>query len=304
MRRKSKGFIFIAVLFSLTLLLTAATAFAWFARTESKREAARENILKCRGAAEAAADIVGEMIATDRSGHDGFDEALYAPGGGIRLKIGEYDVKVHITPLCGKMPVNALLLPDRVTVREEYRYAWNSIWEEMEHDDLALRVIDFIDADSKQTLGGAEDEKNINRPLADLSELKAVSGIDDGLLWGGREHPGGIARYLDTLDGQKININIAEAEMIAKLDPAITLDTARLVTASRLSSPLKSIEDLRRIPGFPAALATKLANVIGYESIFFLLETNVSAGGGTAARNYRITVRRLENKCIIEKWEE
>ena len=304
MRRKSKGFIFIAVLFSLTLLLTAATAFAWFARAESKREAARENILKCRGVAETAAEIVGERIAADRNGYDGFDEPLYAPGGSIRFRIGEYAVTVHITPLGGKMPLNALLLPDRVTVREEYKNAWNAIWEEAGHEELAQRVIDFMDADASQKLGGAEDENNINRPVVDLCELKAVPGVDDDLLWGGRERPGGAARYLEALDGQKININVAEAEMIAKLDPGITIDTARLVAASRLSSPLKSIEDLRRVPGFPAALATKLANVIGYESAFFLLETNVTAGSGTAARNYRITMRRTENKCIIEKWEE
>lgn len=304
MRRNSGGFIFISVLFSLTLLLTAATAFAWFARTESKREAARENILKCRGIAEIAADIAGERIAADNSGYDGFDEPLYAPGGGLRVIIGEYEATVRVTPLGGKIPVNAVLLPDRVTLRKEYEYAWNAVWEESGREELAQLVIDFMDADRRQKLGGAEDEKNINRPVADLCELKAIAGISDDVLWGGADRPGGVARYLEALDGQKININTAEAEMIAKLDPAITIDTARLVAASRLSSPLKSIEDLRRVPGFPAALATKLANVIGYESSFFLLETKVTTGSGSIVRNYRITVRRSGNNCIIEKWEE
>ncbi|WP_281681043.1 type II secretion system protein GspK [Synergistes jonesii] len=299
---RSRGFILISVLFATTLLLTSATAFAWFARTEAKRAAARENILKCRGAAEIAAGIAGKKIAEDANGYDGFDEPLYAPGQDVRIEIGNYAVTVHMTPLNGKMPLNAILLPDGVTPRAEYRAAWNAIWEEAGHAELAQRVIDFIDVDDRQKLGGAESEKNINRPLSDLCELKALPEIDDAILWGDEEHPGGVARYLDVLGGQKINVNVAEPEMIAKLDPEISLETARGVASSRLSRPIKSLDDLRRVPGFPPALATKLANVIGYESTDFLLEMRVEPKGG-APRNYRIRVRRSKGSCMIEEWE-
>ena len=67
MRQRSSGFILVSVLLSTTLLLTSATAFAWFARTEARRVSTRENILKCRNAAEIAInnDLLRRLIRTE-----------------------------------------------------------------------------------------------------------------------------------------------------------------------------------------------------------------------------------------------
>ena len=63
------------------------------------------------------------------------------------------------------------------------------------------------------------------------------------------------------------------------------------------------MEDLKRVPGFPAALATKLANVIGFESTHFLLEASLSDKAGNT-RNYRVIVERSGKRCGIIIWEE
>ena len=257
MRQRSSGFILVSVLLSTTLLLTSATAFAWSARTEARRVSTRENILKCRNAAE-----INDRIS-----------------------------------------VNGLLLPDGVTLRSEYETAWDAIWEELEHAELAAPVLDFIDKDKNQKLGGAERDGNINRLVSDLNEFKAMPEISDKVLWGDKEHPGGLARYLTVPGGQKININVAAPEVIEKLDDGLSLAHAQDIAAQRLISPLTSMEDLKRLPGFPAAVATKLANVIGFESTHFLLEMNVKDKVGNT-RNYRVIVERSGKKCKIFSWEE
>ena len=91
--------------------------------------------------------------------------------------------------------------------------------------------------------------------------------------------------------------------MIEKLDDGLSLSHAQNIAAQRLISPLTSMDDLKRVPGFPAALATKLANVIGFESTHFLLEVNVKDRTGNA-RNYRVIVERSGKKCGIFSWYE
>lgn len=303
MRRRSSGFILVSVLLSTTLLITAATAFAWFARTEARRVGTRENILKFRNAAEIAVGVIGQKIAADANKYDSLTEPLYAPGQLTKIEIGDYDVSVKITPLNDKISVNGLLLPDGVTIRSEYEPAWNAIWEELELPQLAAAVIDFIDKDKNQKLGGAERDGNINRLISDINELKAMPEIDDRVLWGAKDKPGGLAKYFAVPGGQKININVAAPEMIEKLDDGLSLSHAQSISAQRLISPLTSLEDLKRVPGFPAALATKLANVIGFESTHFLLEAGLSDKAGNT-RNYRVIVERGGKRCRIVSWEE
>lgn len=303
MRARSSGFILVSVLLSTMLLITAATGFAWFASTEAKRVAARENILKCRGVAEIAVYDVGRRIADDRNKYDSLTEPLYAPGQETKIKIGDYEVTAKITPLDDKISVNALLLPDGVTIRKEYETAWTKIWDELGRPELAAAVIDFMDKDEKQKLGGAEREGSINRPVSDIYELKGLPEMEDAVLWGTKKKPVGLDRYLRAYGGQKININVAPPEMIEKLDEGLTLSHAKSIAAYRILSPLKSGDDLKRVPGFPPALVTKLANVVGYESTCFLVRMSVKEASGRA-RNYKITLERAGGGCRVLNWEE
>ena len=304
MANRERGFILISVLLATTLLITSATAFAWFARTEGKKTIARENIARCRSAAEIAVFELGKRIAADSNKYDSQTEPLYSPLQETKINIGEFQTASKIVPLDGKISVNGLLLPDGVTVRKEYETAWNRIWDELERPELAAAVIDFMDKDEKQKLGGAERAGSINRPISDFYELKGMPELEDGaLLWGTKKKPVGLDRYFTARGGQKININMASAEMIEKLDDTLTMSHAKSIAAYRILSPLKSADDLKKVPGFPPALATKLANVIGYESTLFLIKMGVTDAAGYT-RNYRITVERSGKSCKIVGWEE
>lgn len=299
--RKSSGFILVSVMIASATLLTAATAFAWFARTEARAEAARERIYRFRNAAQIAVNIMSRRIAEDRNGYDGPTESLYDPYEHVKLEIGDYTAEVQVRPLNDKIPISGLLLPDGVTPRSEYETAWENVWEALELPRLAWEVVDFIDADTDQRLGGAERETNINRMISDLSELRAMPEITDGVLWGTDEIPGGLARYVTVVGGEKINVNVAAPEVLAVLDDALTPSHARSIAAYRLVNPIKDMEGLRNVPGFPASLTTKLANIIGFESTHFLLSVKVSDGAGNV-RNYRVVVERGGTGAY--SWEE
>ena len=299
--RKSSGFILVSVMIASATLLTAATAFAWFARTEARAEAARERIYRFRNAAQIAVNIMSRRIAEDRNGCDGPTESLYDPYEHVKLEIGDYTAEVQVRPLNDKIPISGLLLPDGVTPRSEYETAWENVWEALELPRLAWEVVDFIDADTDQRLGGAERETNINRMISDLSELCAMPEITDGVLWGTDEIPGGLARYVTVTGGEKINVNVAAPEVLAVLDDALTPSHARSIAAYRLVNPIKDMEGLRNVPGFPASLTTKLANIIGFESTHFLLSVKVSDGAGNV-RNYRVVVERGGSGAY--SWEE
>ena len=299
--RKSSGFILVSVMIASATLLTAATAFAWFARTEARAEAARERIYRFRHAAQIAVNIMSRRIAEDRNGYDGPTESLYDPYEHVKLEIGDYTAEVQVRPLNDKIPISGLLLPDGVTPRSEYETAWENVWEALELPRLAWEVVDFIDADTDQRLGGAERETNINRMISDLSELRAMPEITDGVLWGTEEIPGGLAQYVTVIGGEKINVNVAAPEVLAVLDDALTPSHARSIAAYRLVNPIKDMEGLRNVPGFPASLTTKLANIIGFESTHFLLSVKVSDGAGNV-RNYRVVVERGGSGAY--SWEE
>ena len=311
--RKSSGFILVSVMIASATLLTAATAFAWFARTEARAEAARERIYRFRNAAQIAVNIMSRRIAEDRNGYDGPTESLYDPYEHVKLEIGDYTAEVQIRPLNDKIPISGLLLPDGVTPRSEYETAWENVWEALELPRLAWEVVDFIDADTDQRLGGAErdtDQRlggaerdtNINRMISDLSELRAMPEITDGVLWGTDEIPGGLARYVTVVGGEKINVNVAAPEVLAVLDDALTPSHARSIAAYRLVNPdaltpsharsiaayrlvnpIKDMEGLRNVPGFPASLTTKLANIIGFSRSQTGRETSGTTGSSSNA---------------------
>lgn len=299
--RRNSGFILVSVMIAAATLLTAATAFAWFARTEARAEAARERIYRFRNAAQIAVNIMSRRIAEDRNGYDGPTERLYDPYEHVKLEVGDYTAEVQIRPLNDKISISGILLPDGVTPRSEYEAAWENIWEALELPRLAWEVVDFIDADTDQRLGGAERDTNINRMISDLSELRAMPEITDGVLWGTDEIPGGLARYVTVVGGEKINVNVAAPEVLAVLDDALTPSHARSIAAYRLVNPIKDMEGLRNVPGFPASLTTKLANIIGFESTHFLLSVKVSDGAGNV-RNYRVVVERGGTGAY--SWEE
>jgi len=70
-------------------------------------------------------------------------------------------------PLDDKIPVRSLFLPDKNTVRGEMKRPWEDLWQRMGRRELAVLTLDFMDANDKARVGGAERGSFINRPPLD-----------------------------------------------------------------------------------------------------------------------------------------
>lgn len=113
----------------------------------------------------------------------------------------------------------------------------------------------------------------------------------------------GLAGYLTVYGSEKVNINTASPQVIAIMDEKIDIAQARNFAALRMMYPIRSLDDLKKIPNIPVEVITKLSNVIAFESSYFRLNINVSYGD-KMERNFRIILKRENNSCSLVRWEE
>ena len=304
-QNKKSGFILISVMFTVTLLITAATAFAWFARNEAHRMTSEIYMAQTERVAEIAAARAKKLLAKDTNSYDSFKEDLYTSKGIQYYSVGEYKAEVHFRPLNDKIDINEVLLPDRVTPRGEYTYAWEEIWRKVEHSELSDIVLDFFDYDKKQRPGGREDDICINREISDLSELLLVPELNRDILSGITERDKrvpGLTHFFTVTGGQKININTASQEVIAVLDDKIGEAGASSVAAYRELYPIKDMTDLENIAGIPSGVLKRLTNVIAFKSSFVELTIFVTDDRSKRTRKFVLIADKSSGRTVT--WRE
>jgi hypothetical protein len=299
-RASERGFILVVVLFVSSLFLGTAVSFALFARNEAARVFAEEFAAVTRGIAMIAQREACEAIALDDGPGDSRIERIYS-GRPMELDFSDFTAQVTIEPLDGKIPINGLLLPDGVTVKNEYSYPWARALEELDMEPLAPVILDFLDADASPRAGGREDEDFPNRPLSDLSELLRLPEITGGVLYSNGTRPA-LEDFFTVHGDSGININMAPAWVIAILDPGIGADTAERIAETREENALTGPDDLAKIPGISNTMTTRLKNVINYKSLYFRVHIKVIGRGGE--RNFAITSRREQGGCSVINWRE
>jgi general secretion pathway protein K len=148
---------------------------------------------------------------------------------------------------------------------------------------LADSLADWLDADTEpQAQGGAEDAYYLglpspylaaNRPLADVAELAAVRGFDEGVR--ARLRP-----FVAALPaGTSVNVNTASAEVLAAVVRDLALDDARALTALRERAYFRNISEfLAQLPKG----ATVEGNDVSTASRYFLASVRVTIGGAQA----------------------
>lgn len=304
-RKKSKksGFILVTVLFISTLLLSAAATFAWFARQEMRRASHEEFALVSRSLASVACRIVGSWIANDSNNYDSEVELLYMSDYPFLLFFGDWEVTAKITPQDRLIPINGLFLPDGVTMRTEFEYAWQEFWGLMGNDQLSWLILDFLDSDTEARPGSVEEEFFVNRKIGHLSELLRIERVEKDMIYAQPESDAmTFDRFFTVYGDEKVNVNLAPKEILAALDTEIGPDVAEAIIDFRSENKIESEKDLVRIPGFPMAAHTRLANVLAYKSDHFLLDMKVA--NGSRERNFSIMLRRSGQTCQILSWGE
>ena len=303
--RKEGGFILLSVLLTVTVLLSAATGLAWFARSEVKRAEEETFQLRARSAALGVLPLAVRLLQSSSKDYDSLAEVPFRPGSGKRYTLAGLDVRVTLVPLDDRVPLGGLFLPDGITVRKEYGEIWEQLFELLGKPELAPRLLDFLDRDTAPRLGGKEEEKDLNGPAEDLSQLLDCPGVDRKLVYGSGSRAG-LRRFLTPFCGEKMNLNTLEPGVLALLDRRLGEREAKALAVLRMTVPIKKVEDLKKIPGFPPDVLPRITNVVGVTSRFVAVRVQVRQG--RFQRRFEAVLERTgrgpKGACNLVRWTE
>lgn len=296
---RRRGFVLISVLMLGVLLISCASAFAWFVRLQV-RSALRERVaLTNRSMAQVlTASVIGAVSKLSKeTDADSPLQEWYKPFLLPADNMGLWAVRV--LPLDDKIPVRSLFLPDKNTVRGEMKRPWEDLWQRMGRRELAVLTLDFMDANDKARVGGAERGSFINRPPLDISEFLLLEEVTPELLDGVPGRPG-LADFCTVWSGGKVNLNVAP-QRVLELLPGLDASLADRVTEYRRRNIIRSLNDLQKIPGLSPKVSTMLTNVAGCKSRYFSLHIEFleESAGGTA---FDIVFDRSDERIV--RWEE
>ena len=304
---KSKGFVLVSVLMLGTLLISCATAYTWFVRSQVRSFARERDGLTSRTMAYVLTEsVIKALIVVSSNVHyDSLSQRWFQP---FMLPMTD-DLGMwllQITPLDDKIPIKSLFLPDGSTVRREYVKVWEDMWEELGRRDLANKTLDFMDKNNKPRVGGFERDYFINRIPYDLSELLIMSeDITPEILYGNDEgiHEDlGLADYCTIFANDRININVAPVHVLELLPGLNVGNIAEKVVDMRADRPFETLTNLREIPGAPARIVNQLSNLVKFKSRYFEIRMeriDLENDGGTS---FTIVIDRDDKKIV--KWEE
>ncbi len=294
-----KGFVLISVLLLGMVFISCATAFAWFARLQIRSVSRERSALVNRSMAQVlvASVISGVTTVSKEMNADSPLQEWFKPFLFPADNLGMWAVQV--SPLDDKIPIRGIFLPDKDTLRNELRRTWDDLWVKLGRPELSYLVLDFMDKNKKPRLGSEERDYFINRIPYDMSEFLLLPEFTPELLNGSKELAG-LSDYCTLWCSNKINLNSAPVHVMAIL-PGMDISLAGLIAEARNKDVLKSIDNLRSIPGFPAKSATQLLNLAGFKSRYFSLRIEFleESAGGSA---YNIIFDGIGGTIV--RWEE
>ncbi len=243
--RRQRGIAAVTALLVVAIATVLATDLAWELHVDIQRSESmllRDQAIQfALGAELMAADGLRKDFDNDAEDNqhcdypgEGWDEEIMLPfaGGTVRGKI---------TDMQGRFNLNNLLTAER---KDDEAVAFlQRLLELLELDpDFAPRILDWIDPDQIETLGGAEDStytsrtpsyRTANTWFTTTTELLAVDGFidpqdpDDRLFRA-------LERYVAALpSGQKINVNSAEDPVLLAMSADSGTRDAAALRANR-----------------------------------------------------------------------
>ncbi|GHV48458.1 hypothetical protein FACS1894204_12750 [Synergistales bacterium] len=310
------GFILLSVLLLSVVLISCATAFAWFARMHIRSVLREKTSLENRTMAQV---MSRSIISGIRSiAFTDYDSPLLPWFEPFSIPMNDALWTAQVVPLDDKIPIRNIFLPDNSTIRGELRTCWDNMWDKMEVRGVSDIVLDFMDKDTRARREGAELETHIQRYPLDMSEFLILEEITPEILYGSAgatvasesTAPGGFGRanepmlgladYCTLWSGGKINMNVAPVhvmEILPGMDNALALKVAE----RREQEPLKDMSDLRDISGFPPRTATILMNLADFKSQYFMIKFEmIESGGGS----FGYSVIFDKKTGLVVRWEE
>lgn len=251
--RRNRGVALITVLLVVFLASAAAAALATLQQTEIRRSALVLHELQARqyalGAERWAAEILRRDATDSDTDHLGEPWATLPPA----LPVDGGYVAGRLEDLQGRFNLNNLRRPDGAQDPVQVAYLRRLLDVLGLDPDLAAAIADWVDADLDASgVTGAEDPYYLtldppylaaNRPMAALSELRLVRGIDAI----------GLARLAPHVvalpERTAINVNTAGPEVLAALEEQPDADRMEYVIEQRGAGGFVSVDDFLQVAG-------------------------------------------------------
>lgn len=281
--RSQRGVALITVLLVVALASLTATSLASLTQFGLRRSGLLQQEQQARfylhGAEQWAAQILNRDRGDGPIDHLGEDWAQPLPP----LPVEGGQVIGRLSDLQGRFNLNGLIVGDVV---DEARLALlERLLDQLGPGrGVASAIVDWIDADREPRFpDGAEDSDYLtrnpsylaaNRPLASVSELRLIRGVD------GTVHAR-LAPLVSALPRPTaINVNTAPVELLAVLLPGLDQTAAVRLDQARRERPFASVDEFIAStglvdPDLPVDLLTT-------ESAFFLLEAEAEIGDAGA----------------------
>lgn len=297
-----KGFVLVSVLMLGVLLISCATAFTWFVRIQVRSVfSERENIADRSMAnvvSSALINILSEMTAN--SEYDSPTQRWFQP---FVLPFSDLGLwVVQVTPLDDKIPLRNLFLPDGNTLRHEFEEPFLNMLDKLQHKELELILLDFMDRNNRPRVGGAERDNFINRPPYDISELLILSqDLSYEVLYGSGTQLG-IADYCTVYSDGKINLNFAPVHVMELLPGLDERGLAQRIAQDRMEEPLRNLKDIQNLPGASPRTSTLLTNIAGFKSKYMNIKIECMKNDSEGGKSFNIIFDR--NTRQIVRWEE
>ncbi len=224
----------------------------------------------------------GEILRRDArdSETDTLQEDWATPITSLPIEGGS--ISGYIADLQGRFNLNGLIDADGKPVEREVE-RFRRLLQVLEIDDvLVAAVVDWIDADTEPGFpGGAESTeylakdpayRSADAPMASVSELRLVQGVDAGIYEK-------LAPLVSALPAtEPLNINTAAAEVLMSLNPGIEAGDADTLKEEAENGGFESVEDF---VGHEAIKQLKVpAEGLSVTSRYFLLTSEVRMNNG------------------------
>jgi general secretion pathway protein K len=258
------------------------------------------------------------ILDQDDPGHDSLDEQWALFPAYAATASGYFEgaqLTGTITDELSKFDLNSLAIRDGNTEFRKQQFQrfftlQNIDITQEELEDLTNSIIDWLDADSEVTMGGAEDEYYLsleppyhckNAPMDSVEEILLVKGMKSEYFYG-TENYEGIGKYVTAGPvslGGRININTASEMVLKSISERFTDDVVSSIVACRpfTAKDFSCARGLDLSDGSPESTWIK-NNVLVVNSSRFSVDVKGVMPSG-AQVNVKAVLERINNNARI-----
>jgi general secretion pathway protein K len=330
-KNKDRGFVLIAVLLIISILVTIILEFNYESRIKLHLSDNFHSASKALNFAEAGVSIA---IASLKQNPNIFTDSKLIPlfSGDVKIPVETGYCKILIKDESGKININALKTSDDKIVRYRvdqmlklidllnYQYE-----EQFISYSLIPSIIDWVDYDDEVTVlpfiqrnnEGAESSYYMdlidpyeckNAPFETLNELLLVKGMTRAIFYGltGEETRNigvveGIQQYLTIYGDGKVNINEASPVIILSLADEMNPALANSIVEQRKVRRFENLAQLQNIPGMTPQVYESIRELITVKPKERYYNVTVTGVAGQFIRRVQIILRKNSDTVRIDK---